>query len=201
MRLRGLIVLAAAAAARPRPGVRRPAPRRPPAVGTVGPGFTITLADADGSPVTQLDPGTYEIVVARPLRRAQLPPLGPGVDESTRRSRRPRTVTWTVTFARGPLHGQSATRTRRRCTGSSWSATRRRRADAAAAAGRDAEAARTVGPKNTISLAERERCGAASRRQGRHLLDRRPRPLEAAQLPSRRQGREPEVDGSPAPAR
>ncbi|HVN59892.1 MAG TPA: CHRD domain-containing protein [Gaiellaceae bacterium] len=35
----------------------------PQLVGTVGPGFTISLKGADGSPVTHLDPGTYQLLV------------------------------------------------------------------------------------------------------------------------------------------
>ncbi len=35
----------------------------PQLVGTVGPGFTISLRGADGSPVTHLDPGTYQLLV------------------------------------------------------------------------------------------------------------------------------------------
>ena len=53
----------------------------------------------------------------------------------------------------------------------------------------------TVGPEEHDLAAERDRCRAQSWRQGRNVLDRRARPVEAAQLPSRRQGREQEVDG------
>ena len=35
----------------------------PQLIGTVGPGFTISLKGADGSPVTHLDPGTYQLLV------------------------------------------------------------------------------------------------------------------------------------------
>ncbi|MGZ4440956.1 MAG: CHRD domain-containing protein [Gaiellaceae bacterium] len=35
----------------------------PQLIGTVGPGFTISLKGADGLPVTHLDPGTYQLLV------------------------------------------------------------------------------------------------------------------------------------------
>jgi CHRD domain len=35
----------------------------PQLVGTVGPGFSISLKGADGAPVTHLDPGTYQLLV------------------------------------------------------------------------------------------------------------------------------------------
>ena len=56
MRLRGLLVLAAAAAIVLVP-VATPA-TLPQLIGSVGPGFSITIEHPDGSAVTQIDPGT-----------------------------------------------------------------------------------------------------------------------------------------------
>lgn len=68
--------------------------------GTVGPGFSISLRDAQGSPVTKLDPGRYEIEV-RDLSEVHTFHLrGPGVDERTDVEFMG-TVTWTVTFQDG----------------------------------------------------------------------------------------------------
>jgi plastocyanin len=61
---------------------------------------TITLTHADGTPVTKLDPGTYDIVVndASDIHNFHL--LGPGVDVKTETPELVRT-TWTVTFVEG----------------------------------------------------------------------------------------------------
>jgi plastocyanin len=61
---------------------------------------TITLVDASGRPVTQLDPGTYDVVVedASDIHNFHL--LGPGVDLKTETPELVRT-TWTVTFVEG----------------------------------------------------------------------------------------------------
>ena len=68
--------------------------------GTVGPGFAITLADANGRLVTQLDPGTYEIVVRDLSDEHNFRLFGPGVEEFTQ-VETTGTVTWTVTFREG----------------------------------------------------------------------------------------------------
>ena len=47
-------------------------------VGTVGPGFTIELRDAQGQPVKQLQPGVGRDRGVRSLRGARLPSPGPG---------------------------------------------------------------------------------------------------------------------------
>jgi plastocyanin len=52
-------------------------------VGTVGPGFTITLTDAAGAPVQHLDPGTYELVVHDLADVHDFHLAGPGVDAAT----------------------------------------------------------------------------------------------------------------------
>jgi plastocyanin len=51
--------------------------------GTVGPGFTISLRDAQGQPVTRLDPGEFEIQVEDRSEEHNFHLRGPGVDVST----------------------------------------------------------------------------------------------------------------------
>ena len=52
-------------------------------VATVGPGFTITLRNASGTLVTQLDPGTYEIEVTDLSAEHNFRLTGPGVNRAT----------------------------------------------------------------------------------------------------------------------
>jgi hypothetical protein len=100
MRFRGLTVLAASAALVLVPGAA-PAPAQAvPLLGTVGPGFTITLADAAGRLVTQLDPGAYELTVRDLSDEHNFRLFGPGVEEFTQ-VETTGTVTWTVTFREG----------------------------------------------------------------------------------------------------
>jgi len=55
-----------------------------PLSGTVGPGFTISLRDASGAPVRQLDPGTYALTVDDKSDEHNFHLQGPGgVDVST----------------------------------------------------------------------------------------------------------------------
>jgi hypothetical protein len=49
--------------------------------GTVGPGFTITLTDGDGQPVSSLRPGTYWLHVSDLSNRHNFHIFGPGLDE------------------------------------------------------------------------------------------------------------------------
>jgi hypothetical protein len=98
MRLRGLLVLAATAAAVFVPAAVPAAV--PQLLGTVGPEFSITFSNADGSPVTHLDPGTYEIVVRDLSDFHNFHLSGPGVNESTG-VEETGPVTWTVTFRDG----------------------------------------------------------------------------------------------------
>ena len=51
--------------------------------GNVGPGFTIALNDASGSPVTHLDPGSYSVHVVDQGDVHSFHLLGPGVDQAT----------------------------------------------------------------------------------------------------------------------
>jgi hypothetical protein len=97
MRVRGLLVLSACAAFVVVPGAA-PAPAQAvKLVGTVGPGFSISLEFADGRPVTQIDPGTYEITVRDLSEEHNFHLYGPGVEEFTQ-VETTGTVTWTVTF-------------------------------------------------------------------------------------------------------
>ena len=50
---------------------------------TVGPGFTISLRNASGALVTQLDPGTYEIEVNDLSAEHNFRLTGPGVNQAT----------------------------------------------------------------------------------------------------------------------
>jgi hypothetical protein len=100
MRLRVLLTLSACSALVLVPGAV-PAPAQAVQLfGTVGPGFTITLAHADGRLVTQLDPGTYEIVVRDLSDEHNFRLFGPGVEEFTP-VETTASVTWTVTFREG----------------------------------------------------------------------------------------------------
>jgi plastocyanin len=72
----------------------------PQLLASVGPGFTISLTDAAGKRVTQLDPGTYEIVVDDQADEHNFHLRGPGVDEFTSVSFVGK-VTWTVTLKDG----------------------------------------------------------------------------------------------------
>jgi hypothetical protein len=66
----------------------------------VGPEFSITFTNSDGSPVTHVDPGTYEIVVRDLSDFHNFHLSGPGVNESTG-VEAIGNVTWTVTFQDG----------------------------------------------------------------------------------------------------
>ena len=89
------------------PAPAEPAPAEPaPAeagggtlVGTVGPGFTITLTQ-DGQPVTELAAGTYTIEVDDQSGSHDFHLSGPGVDETTDVAGTGKT-TWEVTLEAG----------------------------------------------------------------------------------------------------
>ena len=72
----------------------------PQLFGTVEGVITITFLDANGVPVTKLDPGTYEIVVNDASDQHNFHLSGPGVDLKTETNEIVR-VTWTVTFVEG----------------------------------------------------------------------------------------------------
>jgi plastocyanin len=68
---------------------------------TVGPGFTIKVVDANGTPVTQLDPGDYSVTIKNlsPSQEHNFHLTGPGVNMASAFDNR--TVTWNVTLADG----------------------------------------------------------------------------------------------------
>jgi hypothetical protein len=68
--------------------------------GVVGPAATISLRNADGSTVSHLDPGTYEIAVTDNAIDHNFHLTGPGVDMTTE-VETTGSVTWTVTFTDG----------------------------------------------------------------------------------------------------
>jgi hypothetical protein len=68
--------------------------------GVVGPAFNISLRNADGTNVTHLAPGTYDISVTDNSSEHNFHLRGPGVDQSTDIAGTG-TVTWTVTFTDG----------------------------------------------------------------------------------------------------
>ncbi|MGH3109803.1 MAG: cupredoxin domain-containing protein [Gaiellaceae bacterium] len=93
----GLLVLAALlGATRGQAGQAQ----NPKLFGSVGPGFSITLRDAQGNNVTSVDPGTYDIEVRDLADMHTFHLRGPGVDERTQ-VEATGTVTWTVTFQNG----------------------------------------------------------------------------------------------------
>jgi len=74
--------------------------QNPKLTGVVGPGFSIILRDAQGSRVSRLDPGTYEIEVSDLSEDHNFHLAGPGVDRSTTVGGTG-TENWTVTFTDG----------------------------------------------------------------------------------------------------
>jgi plastocyanin len=66
----------------------------------VGPGFTISLKDANGAAVKHLDPGTYDIHVVDQGVEHNFHIKGPNVDEATSVEETGE-LTWTVTFIDG----------------------------------------------------------------------------------------------------
>jgi hypothetical protein len=68
--------------------------------GVVGPGFNISLKNPDGTNVSHLDPGTYDISVTDNEVTHNFHLRGPGVDMATD-VEGTSTVTWTVTITDG----------------------------------------------------------------------------------------------------
>jgi hypothetical protein len=98
MRLRGLLTVVAAVAF-----AIAPAALTAPAnqlIGTVGPGFTITLTRAGGGDATQLDPGAYTIEVSDVAPDHNFHLTGPGVNETTG-VEQTGTFTWNVNLVVG----------------------------------------------------------------------------------------------------
>jgi hypothetical protein len=98
--------LAVAALAAPASGGARSAAPNQPLVATVGDpavpeSFRITLRDADGNPVSHVDPGTYTINVRDSATTHDFHLRGPGVDQATEIEGTTTTTTWVVTFTNG----------------------------------------------------------------------------------------------------
>jgi len=74
--------------------------QNPRLLATVGPGFTISLATADGQTVSQLAAGTYEVSVNDQSAIHNFHLIGPGVDQTTS-VEFVGTTTWTVTLSGG----------------------------------------------------------------------------------------------------
>jgi plastocyanin len=68
--------------------------------GVVGPGFNISLKNADGTGVIHLDPGTYDVTVTDNSIEHNFHLQGPGVDQKTD-VETTGTVTWTITITDG----------------------------------------------------------------------------------------------------
>jgi plastocyanin len=82
--LRTLVALFAVAAAAALPAAAaRHDDMKGQLVGTVGPGFTITLQDASGNAVTHLEPGSYSLLVHDLADIHDFHLSGPGVDVTT----------------------------------------------------------------------------------------------------------------------
>jgi plastocyanin len=69
--------------------------------GVVGPGFNISLKNADGTSVSHLDPGTYDISVTDNSIDHNFHLRGPGVDMQTELEFTGTAPTWTVTITDG----------------------------------------------------------------------------------------------------
>jgi hypothetical protein len=79
--------------------------QNPTLFATVGPGFSIRVADGAGNRITRLPPGTYTVVVADQAAEHNFHLTGPGVDMSTD-VEATGTFTWTVTLQAGTYHYQ-----------------------------------------------------------------------------------------------
>jgi hypothetical protein len=100
-----IAALAVAALIAPASGGARSAAPNGPLVATVGDpavpeAYRITLRDADGNPVSHVDPGTYTINVRDYATTHNFHLRGPGVDQSTEIEGTTAT-TWVVTFTNG----------------------------------------------------------------------------------------------------
>jgi len=97
--LRPLLVTALAVVAISVPGAATGEPAVT-LVGVVGPGFTITLKNPDGTAVRHLDPGMYDVSVDDKAIEHNFHLLGPGVEQQTV-IENIETASWSVQFADG----------------------------------------------------------------------------------------------------
>lgn len=98
--LRTLLIGALVAVAASLPGGATGSSTATPLTGTVGPGTTISLRNADGSAVRHLDPGSYTITVSDNAIEHNFHLFGPGVEQATDVEAMG-TVVWEVTFTDG----------------------------------------------------------------------------------------------------
>ena len=98
---RPLIVLPLLLVAVLLPGSASSASSGTPLTGTVGPGFTITLKNAGGATVRQLDPGAYTITVHDLADIHNFHLRGPGAVNQATSVEGTGDVTWDVTFVDG----------------------------------------------------------------------------------------------------
>jgi hypothetical protein len=96
MRRRLVLLLAGGALLAPADAVAE----NPTLTATVGPGFNISLTDANGQAVTKLDPGAFDITVRDLSDEHNFHLFGPGVNEATSVVGTG-TAAWTVTFREG----------------------------------------------------------------------------------------------------
>jgi plastocyanin len=98
---RPLLVLPLVLAAVLLPGAAHSAATGTPLNVTVGPGFSIKVADASGQTVRRLDPGDYSITIKNlsPVSEHNFHLTGPGVDMASAFDNT--TVTWDVTLVDG----------------------------------------------------------------------------------------------------
>jgi hypothetical protein len=102
---RTLLISALAAAAISIPAAATGAPNVT-LTGVVGPGFNISLTNADGSNVTHLDPGTYDISVTDNSVEHNFHLIGPGSVDRATAVETTGTTTWTVAFTDGTYRFQ-----------------------------------------------------------------------------------------------
>src|ERR671935_1390003 len=100
MTIRIALVTLLAALALPSAVARADNPKLVAVVGT-NDAFVISLRDASGNLVTQLEPGTYDIAVSDRSEEHNFHLKGPGVDMATAIGSKQET-TWTVTIGTGP---------------------------------------------------------------------------------------------------
>ena len=97
---RTLLITVAAIAAVSIPAAATGSSRATALTGVVGPGFNISLKNADGTAVRHLDPGTYDVTVTDSSIEHNFHLRGPGVDQMTDVEGMG-TATWSVTITDG----------------------------------------------------------------------------------------------------
>lgn len=147
---------------------------------SVGPGFTIALMDADAYRVTQLSPGTYDIVVDDQADEHSFHLKGPGVDRYTDVSF-VGTVTWTVTLKDGSYtffcdpHASSLRGTFKVGTGDSGSTPPATPSPPATTQPSATKLLGTVGPGFSISLTDSKGKAVKALRAGTYAITVRDR--------------------------